>query len=79
MKNMCLVATLFGLVPGLGLAQTTEDLVNHGKKTENVTTQSMGYDRKNYSLLTNQSVQRGLARRFAGSKVPAGGSVWTLP
>ena len=51
MKNMCLVATLFGLVPGLGLAQTTEDLVNDGKKTENVTTQSMGYDRKNYSPL----------------------------
>jgi alcohol dehydrogenase (cytochrome c) len=35
----------------LGLAQTTQDLVNDGKNTENVTTQSMGYDRKSYSPL----------------------------
>src|SRR5205085_11266021 len=30
---------------------TTEELVNDGKNTENVTTQSMGYDRKSYSPL----------------------------
>ena len=35
----------------LGLAQTTQDLLNDGKNTENVTTQSMGYDRKSYSPL----------------------------
>jgi alcohol dehydrogenase (cytochrome c) len=36
---------------GLGFAQTAEELVNDGKNTENVTTQSMGYDRKSYSPL----------------------------
>src|SRR5438105_4084026 len=50
MKNIWLCATLLGwAVPGL--AQTTEELVNDGKNTENVTTQSMGYDRKSYSPL----------------------------
>src|SRR5881409_3844955 len=34
-----------------GWTQTTEELINDGKNTENVTTQSMGYDRKNYSPL----------------------------
>jgi len=51
MKNMFLVVALLGVLPGLGSAQTTDDLVNDGKKPENVTTQSMGYDRKNYSPL----------------------------
>ena len=45
MKNNCLCATLLGFWAALGLAQTTEELVNDGKNTENVTTQSMGYDR----------------------------------
>src|SRR5881396_1789839 len=51
MKNICLCAALlcFWAVPGL--TQTTEELVNDGKNTENVTTQSMGYDRKSYSPL----------------------------
>ncbi len=40
------------LIMALGLAsQTTDELVNDGKNTENVTTQSMGYDRKSYSPL----------------------------
>src|ERR1700722_20393321 len=34
-----------------GLSQTTDELVNDGRNTENVTTQSMGYDRKSYSPL----------------------------
>src|SRR6266852_8562 len=51
MKNNCLCATLLGFWAALGLAQTTEELVNDGKNTENVTTQSMGYDRKSYSPL----------------------------
>jgi len=42
---------LLGFWAALGLAQTTEELVNDGKNTENVTTQSMGYDRKSYSPL----------------------------
>src|SRR6202047_2135758 len=51
MTNIWLGATLAGFWAALGLAQTTEDLVNAGKNTENVTTQSMGYDRKSYSSL----------------------------
>ena len=51
MKNIWLLATLLALWPGLGWAQTTDELVNDGKNTENVTTQSMGYDRKSYSPL----------------------------
>src|ERR1700756_2286820 len=51
MKKIWLSAMLLGLWPMLGLAQTTEELVNDGKNTENVTTQSMGYDRKSYSPL----------------------------
>src|SRR5215470_9803449 len=51
MKHLGLCTALLGLLPALGLAQTTADLVNDGKNTENVTTQSMGYDRKSYSPL----------------------------
>ena len=51
MKNIWLCATLLGLGAALGLTQTTQELVNDGKNTENVTTQSMGYDRKSYSPL----------------------------
>src|SRR5258708_25902088 len=51
MKKIWLCAMLLGFWPSLGLAQTTEELINDGKNTENVTTQSMGYDRKSYSPL----------------------------
>jgi len=51
MKNIWLCGTLLGFCASLGLAQTTQELVNDGKNTENVTTQSMGYDRKSYSPL----------------------------
>ena len=51
MKKMGLYAALLGLWPALGWAQTTEELVNDAKTPENVVTQSMGYDRKNYSPL----------------------------
>src|SRR5207249_7670227 len=40
-----------GFPPGPAVAQSTDELVNDGKNTENVTTQSMGYDRKSYSPL----------------------------
>jgi alcohol dehydrogenase (cytochrome c) len=51
MKRIWLRATLLGFLAAAGFAQTTEELVNDGKNTENVTTQSMGYDRKSYSPL----------------------------
>jgi alcohol dehydrogenase (cytochrome c) len=51
MKKILLCAALLGILPALGWAQTNEDLVNDAKNTDNVTTQSMGYDRKSYSPL----------------------------
>ena len=51
MKKAWLFATLLGVWPGPGFTQTTEELLNDGKNTDNVTTQSMGYDRKSYSPL----------------------------
>src|SRR6202047_3233442 len=51
MKNSWLLVILLGLWPGTGSTQTTEELVNDGKNTDNVTTESMGYDRKSYSPL----------------------------
>jgi alcohol dehydrogenase (cytochrome c) len=51
MKKLWLCAMLLGFSAEPGLTQTTQELVNDGKNTENVTTQSMGYDRKSYSPL----------------------------
>jgi alcohol dehydrogenase (cytochrome c) len=51
MKRTCLYATLLGFWAALGLAQTNDELINSGKNPENVTTQSLGYDRKSYSPL----------------------------
>jgi alcohol dehydrogenase (cytochrome c) len=51
MKRMWLLTILLGACPGLGVAQTTAELVSDGKNTENITTESLGYDRKNYSPL----------------------------
>lgn len=51
MKNLWLFGILLGFCAVLGLTQTTEELVNDARNTENVTTQSMGYDRKSYSPL----------------------------
>src|SRR6202163_3187250 len=51
MKQIWLCATLLVFGAALGLTQTTQELANDGKNTENVTTQSMGYDRKSFSPL----------------------------
>jgi alcohol dehydrogenase (cytochrome c) len=51
MKKIFLWAMLVNFGSVAGLAQTIEELVNAGKNPENVTTQSMGYDRKSYSPL----------------------------
>jgi alcohol dehydrogenase (cytochrome c) len=51
MKRILLCAVLLGLWAAPGLSQTTEELTNDAKNTENVLTQSMGYDRKSYSPL----------------------------
>ena len=49
--NRSFCVSLFSVWTALGLAQTTQELINDGKNTENVTTHSMGYDRKSYSPL----------------------------
>jgi alcohol dehydrogenase (cytochrome c) len=51
MKHIRLGATVLVLWAAPALTQTTQELVNDGKNPENVTTQSMGYDRKSYSPL----------------------------
>ena len=51
MKRIWLLAILLGLWPAPGWAQTTEELVDDPQSTENVITQSMGYDRQSYSPL----------------------------
>ncbi len=51
MKTLRLLAPLVALWAITGLAQTTDDLLNAGKNTDNVTTQSMGYARQSYSPL----------------------------
>src|ERR1700757_3068197 len=51
MKSVWLSVTVLSFGTAVGGAQTIDELVNDGKNTENVTTQSMGYDRKSYSPL----------------------------
>jgi alcohol dehydrogenase (cytochrome c) len=52
MKRLWLLTIVLGFwLPAPALPQTQDELVNDGKNTENVTTQSLGYDRKNYSPL----------------------------
>src|SRR5579872_5314281 len=62
MKKILLCAALVALWATPALSQTTEELNNDGKNTENVLTQSMGYDRKSYSPL-NQ-INRSNIRRL---------------
>ena len=50
MKITALCAML-GCYATLAFAQTTQDLINDGKNTENVLTHSMGYSRQSYSPL----------------------------
>ena len=51
MKHFRLLPLLLFVCAASLLAQTTDDLLNDGKNTENVTTQSMGYARQNFSPL----------------------------
>lgn len=51
MKVTCLVVWLLLVSPASGLTQTADELIHDGRNTDNVTTQSLGYDRKNFSPL----------------------------
>jgi alcohol dehydrogenase (cytochrome c) len=50
--GICTVPVLLGICIIPVVAQTTQELVNDGKNTDNVVTESMGYDRKSYSPLS---------------------------
>ena len=69
MKRLLLLAILLGAYPWSALSQTNEELLNDGRNTENVTTQSMGYDRKSYSPLNqiNKSNVRRLVPLWSAS------------
>jgi len=61
MKKLCLLAIALTVCVVSGVAQTADELVNAGRNTDNVTTHSMGYDRKSYSPLrqiTKANVKR---------------------
>ena len=62
MKKIWLLAILLGLAPGPGLAQTMDELLNDGKNTDNVLTQSMGLNRHNYSPLNK--INKGNVKRL---------------
>src|SRR5215469_7407364 len=51
MKKFLVCAALAALCAAPGRSQTTEELKNDGKNTDNVLMQSMGYSRKSYSPL----------------------------
>ena len=61
MKNVLLLGALLCLHPLSAFAQTTDELNTDGRNSNNVTTQSMGLDRKSYSPLkqiTKSNVKR---------------------
>ena len=62
MKSICLCAAFIGFSAVPGFEQTAEELASDGKNTENVTTHSMGYDRKSYSPL--KQINRSNVKRL---------------
>ncbi|HKA80515.1 MAG TPA: PQQ-binding-like beta-propeller repeat protein [Xanthobacteraceae bacterium] len=62
MKKVWLLAALLGLCPAPGWAQTTDELLNDGKNTDNVLVHSMGYARKSHSPL--KQIDRGNIKRL---------------
>ena len=61
MTKVWVLTTLIAIGPAAGFAQTNDELVNDGRNTDNVTTQSMGYHRQSHSPLkqiTTRNVRR---------------------
>src|SRR6476469_2655956 len=62
MKKLILLGTLFVIGSAIGFTQTADELAGDGKNPDNVTTQSMGYDRKSYSPL--KQINRGNVKKL---------------
>src|SRR3977135_2391627 len=62
MKNTWLLVAPLLIWSVAGSTQTSDELANDGKNTDNVTTQSMGYDRKSYSPL--KQIDRSNVKRL---------------
>ena len=62
MKKLILLGTFFVIGSAIGFTQTAEELAGDGKNPDNVTTQSMGYDRKSYSPL--KQINRGNVKKL---------------
>ena len=62
MKKIWLLASVLGFLPGPGMAQTMDELLNDGKNTDNVLTQSMGFSRRSYSPLNK--INKGNVKRL---------------
>src|SRR5215471_17099327 len=58
----CLIASVIAWWTFTGHAQTQQELIDAGKNTDNVLTQSMGYDRKSYSPLAQ--INRSTVKRL---------------
>src|SRR6266436_9987243 len=61
-QKIWLLAAVLGLSPTLGSAQTMDELLNDGRNTDNVLTQSMGLKRHNYSPLNK--INKGNVKRL---------------
>ena len=77
LKRACLVAAVATVCVAPVTAQTADELVNDGRNTDNVTTQSMGYDRKSYSPLAqiNRSNVKRLMPVWSASLMNDGGEL----
>jgi alcohol dehydrogenase (cytochrome c) len=62
MKRIWLLGALFATASVVASTQTADELVNDGRNSDNVTTQSMGYDRKSFSPL--KQVNRSNVRKL---------------
>jgi alcohol dehydrogenase (cytochrome c) len=76
MNKLWLLAA-FLMIGSSASMQTTEELVNDGKNTANVTTQSMGYSRQSYSPLKqiNRSTVRKLVPVWSSSLMNESGEL----
>ena len=77
MRTLLLPSLMFALALPAA-SQTLDELVNDGKNPANVTTQSMGYDRKSYSPL--KQINKGNNGKWSFAiDVETGRQIWRTP